>query len=367
MTRFVLTYLPHKQGLITLLPNCLHSGLVKQTGARMRRTLAAALMAAMLATAGCAAASPIRGTGAQPPRLVRLGYVPGLTQATALTGVQDRLFSRQLGQQVTLRAVAFPTDQAEAAALAAGKLDAAYASPDVILAAASAAPGQMRIIAGAATGGAELVVQPGIASPAQLSGKILAAPAGAGPQATALRSWLTTNHLHGSLHDQNAVALLALSPQAAVAAFQARRIAGAWAVAPADVQMAEAGGRVLFTQASTSVNSQPPAASVVVTTYFLRHHTAAVIALIKAHVAATGLLHRSLLQVIPELTRVLQASGIRLTSPVIAASLSQITFTESPGAAALLPGTASSAFAGLYDLVPLNLVRRTLGQQPVTP
>lgn len=333
----------------------------------MRRVLVAAISAVTLTTAGCSGSAPIRGTGAQPPRIVRLGYVPTLTQATALTGIQDRLFSRQLGHEVTLRLTAFPTDQAEAIALAAGKLDAAYASPDAILAATSTAPGHLRIIAGAATGGAQLVVRPWITSPGQLTGQVLAAPSGTGPQAQALRSWLTANHLAGSGRGGAPVAIRSLTPAAAVAAFHAGSIAGAWSLAPADVQMAAAGGRVLFSQASASVTNQPPAASLVVTTYFLSHHTGTVISLLKAHAKATQLLHGSLLQIIPALSRILQASGLRLSSSVLAASLAQITFTNSPGDATLLPGTASTGFAALYDLAPLDLVLRTLGQQPVTP
>lgn len=333
----------------------------------MKRALAAAWITALLTAAGCTGSPPIPGTGAQPPPVVRLGYVPGLTQATALTALHDRLFSRELGHQVTLRVLAFPTDQAEAAALAAGKLDAAYASPDAILTAASTAPGHLKIIAGAAAGGAELIVQPGITSPAQLTGHVLAAPAGTGPQAAALRSWLTARHLAGPAQGRSPVTVRPLTPAAAIAAFLARRIAGAWTLPPADVQMADAGGRVLFAQSNAGITDQPPAASLVVTTGFLTHHTGAVIAILKAHVMATELLHGSLLQVIPELSRVLQASGIRLPSPVLAASLAQITFTNSPGAASLLPGTASTSYSALYDLAPLDLVLRTLGQQPVTP
>jgi NitT/TauT family transport system substrate-binding protein len=299
--------------------------------------------------------------------VVRLGYVPGLTQATALTAIQDRLFSRELGNQVTLRVVAFPTDQAEAAALAAGKLDAAYASPDVILTAASTTPGRLRIIAGAATGGAELVVRPQITSPEQLTGQVLAAPAGTGPQAAALRSWLTARHLAGPSKGQSPVTVRPLTPAAAVAAFLAGRIAGAWALPPADVQMADAGGRVLFAQSSAGITDQPLAVGLVVRTDFLSHHTAAVIAMLRAHAMATELLHGSLLQVIPGLSRILRASGIQLPSPVLAASLAQITFTDSPGVASLLPGTASTGFSALYDLAPLDLVLRTLGQRPVTP
>ncbi len=333
----------------------------------MRRALAAAGIAGVLAAAGCAASTPIPGTGAKPPPVVRLGYVPALTQAVAITAIQQHLFARELGPKVTLKVVAFSTDQAEASALAAGKLDAAYASPAAILAAITAAPGSLRLIAGAATGGAELVVASAITSPGKLSGHVLATTATTGPQATALRSWLTARHLAGPRHGQGPVTIRPLAPAAAVAAFRAGRIAGAWALAPADVEMTDAGGHVLYTQASAGPGAEPPATGLVVTTSFLDHHTAAVTALLKAHAIATGLLHGSLLQVIPALSRVLQASGIPLSSGVLAASLSQITFTDSPGVASLLPGTESTQYAALYDLAPLNLVLQALGQQPVTP
>ena len=64
---------------------------------------------------------------------VRLGYVPEVTQSTAMVGIRGGLFAAKLGRDVTVRPIAFANDAAEAAALAAGKLDVAYASPDAIL------------------------------------------------------------------------------------------------------------------------------------------------------------------------------------------------------------------------------------------
>jgi NitT/TauT family transport system substrate-binding protein len=77
--------------------------------------------------------------------------------------------------------VPYLTAVTEARALAGGQLDAAYLDP-VEAAAVWQAGGDrgIAIVAGSASGGAELVARPGVTSVAQLAGERLAASAGTG-------------------------------------------------------------------------------------------------------------------------------------------------------------------------------------------
>ncbi len=353
----------------------------------MRRMLTTAAVAAALLAAGCSSSPGTAGPGlpgiggagqagtAVPALTLRLGFVPGVTQAPALIGLRDRLFASALGPAARLRAVAFPSDAAEQAALAAGKLDAAYASPGTILSLTKAGKG-IRIISGTASGGAELVVKPGISSPARLSGATLAVPAAGSAEDIALRYWLQHNRLNTP--GSGSVAITSPDPAAAVREFAAGRISGAWEPAPYDIEMVNAGGRVLVNEASLWPAGRFATANLIVTTTFLEAHTGIVLSLLKGQVQANSYLHQQPLQAVLAVQGELAALRDTSVPPTaLTASLAQVTFTDDPIAASLLTQSQHAGMIGmprpagdltsLYDLAPLDLLLREAGQPPAAP
>jgi NitT/TauT family transport system substrate-binding protein len=343
----------------------------------MRRILAAAaaLATAALVTAGCSNSPPPEGprgikTG---PVTVRLGFVTNLTQATALLGIGGKIFTHYLGPGITVRPVPFASETAEVAALAAGKLDAAYASPAAILAVAhKAGPASISIISGAASGGTELVVKPAIHTPAQLKGTTLAVPAASGGQDIALRYWLQASHLPAS------GVTITTPGTALVHAFTTGRIAGAWEPAPYDVELANAGGRVLVDEASLWPSGQYATANLVVTHKFLDTQSGLVFSLLKGQIQATEDLSQDLPQAAVIIGTELKAlTHTSLPTGILIASLAQITFTSDPLATSLTTQAQHASALGLpqpaidltslYDLAPLNLLLRATGQPPASP
>jgi ABC-type nitrate/sulfonate/bicarbonate transport system substrate-binding protein len=135
----------------------------------VKTRLTALAVAAVALTAGCAtssdrtrsaAAEPAPSTGT-PAAELRLGYFPNLTHATAVYGDAAGTFAEALGD----------TDADDAAvqrrpsaveALFAGALDATYIGPNPAINAFVKSQGDaVRIVAGATSGGASLVVRPG--------------------------------------------------------------------------------------------------------------------------------------------------------------------------------------------------------------
>src|ERR1035438_390508 len=150
----------------------------------MRRVTAAAMIGAALLLAGCSSsssssssssassASSSAGSGGGAPVTVALGFLTNITHASALVGLKEGFFTKDLGSAGTLKATAFSTGTEETTALLAGQLDAAYVGPNPAINAWQKSSGSaIRIISGAATGGASLVVKSGITSAAQLKGK----------------------------------------------------------------------------------------------------------------------------------------------------------------------------------------------------
>src|SRR5690349_9215238 len=174
---------------------------------RLRRVLvASAVVPAVLALGACGGSSD-SGTqssaagsagNATAPEL-RLGYFANLTHAAALIGVQKQLFQQELGS-TKLTTQVFNAGPAEVEALFAGGLDAAFIGPSPTITAYGQSNGDaVRIIAGASSGGAELVVKDGINSAADLKGKQVASPQLGNTQDVALRTWLKSKGLSSSV------------------------------------------------------------------------------------------------------------------------------------------------------------------------
>lgn len=347
------------------------------------RRLAAvtAASAVALAAAGCSSAPvskpltatqklTLRAEGRGP--VLRLGLADGLADAPGLVALQKGYFQQDLGSGVIVQPVPFASAAAEAAALATGRLDAAYLDPVTAVRQWQASHGRLiRVVAGAASGGAELVVRTTVTGPAKLAGQTVATPAGSAQDA-ALRSWL---------HDHGVLASFALDSAsqggtAAVQAFRAGQVAAVWELPPFDTQMAADGGHVLVDEATLWPGGRFATAVLVVTTRFLAAHPAMVNAVLKAHIQGTDLLttDRTLAQAAAG-TELTDLYGASLPAPLLTASLAQLTFTNDPLTATILTETQHAAAAGLlkpttsltglFDLGPLNKLLRAAGQVTV--
>src|SRR6201996_3396060 len=169
----------------------------------MRRLLAGAAVAVggILAIAGCssgssssAAAGSSSGSAAAAPVTVRLGYLANITHAPALIGVKNGYFTKELGSAGTVKTSVFTSGTQETTAILAGQLDAAYVGPNPAINAWQKSNGTaIKVVSGAATGGASVVAAKGISSAAALKGKSLATPSLGNTQDVALRYWLKQN------------------------------------------------------------------------------------------------------------------------------------------------------------------------------
>jgi NitT/TauT family transport system substrate-binding protein len=348
---------------------------------RVRRALIAAGMAGITALgAGCSVAGTESGKPLGPgsPVVLRLGLLANITHAPALVGVAKGLFTKELGTGVTLKVIAFSAGTEEATALLAGNLDAAYVGPNPAIPAWPAAQGSIiRVISGAASGGAALVVKPGIVSPAQLKGRKLATPALGGTQDVALRYWLGQHHLTTTVTGGGDVPVTPVKPNsAAVLLFKSGQIAGGWEPAPYDIEMVQAGGHVLVDEASLWPRRQFVTTNLVVTQRFLTAHPSAVNGLLKGQIQANDYIHSHVrgaeAAANADLTKLL---GKGLSQSVLSASFKEINFTDDPVAATLAADARHAASLGLldpvkdisalYDLGPLNTLLKAAGEPQV--
>jgi NitT/TauT family transport system substrate-binding protein len=242
------------------------------------RTAALPLLAVVLALAG----------GCSRPRddrPLRLGYFPNITHGQALVGIDDGTIAAALGGRLDARM--FNAGPAAMEALLSGELDASYvgAAPAVIAYLRSRGEG-LRVVAGAASGGAVLVVR-GAAGARDLAGKRVASPQLGSSQDVALRTWLRANGL-SDRGGRRGVEVTPLANADILAMFARGHLAGAWVPEPWGARLvAEAGGRILLDERTLWEGGRFPATVLVVARRALDRRPDDIAALLRSHVALT--------------------------------------------------------------------------------
>jgi sulfonate transport system substrate-binding protein len=240
------------------------------------RGLAIAL--ALTASVGCR--SRDRGEGP-----LRLGYFPNVTHAQALVGLADGTFARALGGR--FQAKAFNAGPSAMEALLAGELDACYVGPGPAVIAYLRTHGEgLRVVAGAASGGAALVVR-SARRPADLVGKRVASPQLGNTQDVALRWWLRENGL-SDRGGRSGVQVTPLASADVLSMFARGDLAGAWVPEPWATRLVHQGGRILVDERSLWPEGRFPSAVLVVSTRALARRRADLRALVAAHLELTA-------------------------------------------------------------------------------
>jgi NitT/TauT family transport system substrate-binding protein len=351
----------------------------------MRRVTAAAMIgAALLLAAGCSSSSSsstssgtTNSTGstasaaAAAPVTVRLGFLENITHASALVALKEGYFSKALGSAGTVQPTAFSTGTEETTALLAGQLDAAYVGPNPAINAWQKSGGTaIKIVSGAADGGASVVVAKGITSAAQLKGKTLATPSLGNTQDVALRYWLKQNGIATTATGGGDAFIKPTTPNsAAVLEFKSGQIAGGSEPAPYDIEMVADGGTVLYTEPGVTT-------VLVVTQSFLSAHPAVVADLIKAQIQANQFINSNPTAAQADANAELASYTDKpLKSSLVAAAFKEITFTNDPDESSLTSDASQAVslgllkpvnLSGIFDLGPLNQALAAAGQPQIS-
>jgi NitT/TauT family transport system substrate-binding protein len=347
----------------------------------MRRALLAAGVAAVtLLGAGCSSSAAGSSSSGSGPVTLRLGFLANITHEPALIGIAKGYFTKDLGKNVTLKTSVFSSGTEETTALLAGQLDAAYVGPNPAINAWQKSSGTaIKIISGAASGGASLVVKKGITSAAQLKGKSLATPSLGNTQDVAARYWLKQHGMTTTPTGGGDVSIKPIKPNsAAVLEFASGQIDGGWEPEPYATEMVLDGGTRLVNEASVWPGGKFVTTNLVVTQSFLKAHPSAVNGLLKGQIQANSYINSdgtaAASAADAELTKLL---GKGLKPNVLSAALKYITFTNDPIASSLTTDAQHAAavglltpvknLSGIYDLGPLNALLKAGGQPQVSP
>src|ERR1039458_10367846 len=232
-----------------------------------------ALAAACGSSASSTSSNSTSGSGSSHVTL-RLGFLANIAHAPALVGLNKGFFTKNLGNGVTLKTSIFSSGTQETTALLAGQLDAAYVGPNPAINAWEKSSGKaIKIISGAASGGAALVVKPSINSVSQLKGQKLATPSLGNTQDVALRYYLKSHGLTTTQTGGGDVSVTPISPNSdAVLEFKSGQIAGGWEPEPYAAEMVADGGKELVKEASLWRVGKFVTTNLVVSHSFLKAH-----------------------------------------------------------------------------------------------
>jgi NitT/TauT family transport system substrate-binding protein len=313
------------------------------------------------------------GAPKQSSTTLRLGYFPNVTHASAIVGVEGGIFQEKLGNNVKLETSTFNAGPQAVEALNSGALDATYIGPNPAINAFAQSGGEaIRIISGATSGGAFLVVKPDIKNAKGLKGKQVASPQLGNTQDVALRTWLEKKGLKTDPAGGGDVTILPQDNAQTLDLFKQGQIDGAWVPEPWATRLVrEGGGKVLVDEATLWPRGQYVTTHLIVRTEFLEDHPDVVKRLLEGQVAANDLIKDD-----PQRAQNLvgqgidEATGKPLAADLIAASFQNLEFTNDPIPSSLQTSAKDAEAVGLlkavnlkgiYDLKLLNQVLKQQG------
>ena len=316
----------------------------------------------------------------QKPVIVRVGYFPNLTHAQALIGRAGGQFEKALGPGVQIQWKAFNAGPSAIEALFADAVDLTYVGPNPTVTGYVRSQGEaVRVVAGAASGGASLVVRQGsrIQKAADFHGRKVASPQLGNTQDVALRAWLRANGMKPREKGGD-VQVLPIANADQFTLFLKGQLDAAWAPEPWAARLIhEAGGKIFIDERDLWPNHQFVTTDLVVNPKFLKAHPDVVKNFLRGHVELTDWINKNAAQAKLVLNQQLQKeTGKGLPADELDEAFSRMAVTYDPIRSALQKATQQAYdegflgrtqpdLSGLYDLTLLNEVLREKKDTPV--
>ena len=302
---------------------------------------------------------------------LRVGYFPNVTHAQAVIGMADGTFQRAVGENVKLDPKIFNAGPSAIEAMFAGQLDLTYVGPNPTINGYVKSNGEaLRIIAGATSGGAVLVVRSdaGINTAADFRGKKIASPQLGNTQDVAVRAWLMQQGFKLKEQGGDTQVIPVANPDI-LTLFQKKEIDGAWVPEPWGARLVrEANGKIFLDERDLWKDGKFVTTNIIVSSKFLNEHADIVKKFLAAHVELTQQINSDPVAAKKKLnSEIERLTGAALATAVLDDAWSRQTITYDPIRSSLF-GSADAAFKlgflgdtapnldKIYDLSLLNEV-----------
>ena len=323
---------------------------------------------------------------AAPKQVIRVGHFPNLTHAQAviahgLSRAQKGWFEQRLGPDVEVRWFVYNAGPSAMEGIMAGSIDIAYVGPNPAINAHLRTKGKdIRIVAGACSGGAALVVQPDgrISKDGDFKGKKVATPQLGNTQDVAARAWLRSRGYKVTLTGGDALVVPTANPDQ-LTLFQKGDLDAVWTVEPWVTRLElEAKGRIYLDESSLWKETQGRYVTthLVSSVRFLQRDPALLKRWIAAHVGLTEWIRNNSDEAKRLLNDELKAETTRaLPQATLDQAWKRMEMTHDPISASLLKSAQDAHAIGflrqkpdlskIYDLKLLNEVLAETGQAPI--
>jgi len=312
--------------------------------------------------------------------LVRVGAFPNITHPQAMVGKANGYFEKAMGPNVKIDWKSFNAGPSAIEALFAGAIDMTYIGPNPTISGYVRSQGEaLRVVAGAASGGAALVVRAdsGIQRPEDFHGKKVASPQQGNTQDVALRAWLK-GHGMKSTDKGGDVQVIPMANPDQLTLFLKKELDAAWAPEPwATRLIREGNGRLFLDERDLWPKGQFVVTNLIVGRKFLQQHPELVKNWVRANVELTDWINGHLPEAKKLLNQQIQReTGKALPPAIVDEAFTRIEVTYDPLRSTLLT-SARSAFeagflgrrmpdlSGLYDLTLLNQVLAEKGRKAI--
>ncbi len=310
--------------------------------------------------------------------IIRVGAFPNITHAQAMVGKANGWFDKAMGPQVKVQWTSFNAGPSAIEALFGGAVDMTYVGPNPAINGYVRSNGEaVRVVAGAASGGASLVVRndSGIRKPDDFHGKRVASPQFGNTQDVALRNWLKSHGMK-TTDKGGDVQIIPMANPDQLTLFLKKDLDAAWAPEPWATRLIHEGnGRLFLDERTLWPNGQFVIGLLVVNPKFLREHSDLVKNWIRANVDLIDWINSHPSEARKLLNQQIQAeTGKALPAVVLDEAFARMQVTYDPLHGALTTAAQQAfddGFLGrqmpdlsrLYDLTLLNQVLAEKGKK----
>jgi NitT/TauT family transport system substrate-binding protein len=281
--------------------------------------------------------------------VIRFGHFPNVTHAQGviahgLSRQGKGWFEQRLGPNVEIQWFTYNAGPSAMEAIFAGSLDVTYVGQGPALNAYSKSDGEeIRVISGAANGGAALVVRPDevIKSPADFRGKTIATPQLGNTQDISCRAWLKAQGFKVTQTGGDVHVLPVTNPDQ-LGLFQQKQIDAVWTVEPWVTRLEQKGHGRIFLE-----DTQVLTTWLVSSAKFLREHTDLAKKIAAANVELTEWIQAHPVDAQKELVQELRAETKGVISPeAVAQAWKRIKFTTEVSPALISKAVQDAKDAG---------------------
>lgn len=280
---------------------------------------------------------------------VKLGYFPNVTHSSAIVGIENGLFEDKLSESgASLSVFDFNSGSDVIQQLQSGGLDASYIGPSPAITAYVADP-SVRLVSGAASGGASFVVSDDITGPEDLEGKTIASPGAGNTQDVALKYWLKEQGYDVSVEGKGDVTVINLDNSDTVTQFASGEIDGAWVPEPYASILESEGGTVLVDEAELWPDGQFVTTHLLVRQQFIDEHPELLDDLLEGQIEAnTWIADNSDDAKTLVGDYITSKTGSEIPADALDSAWSKLTFTDDPIADSLIGSAEHAADVGFF-------------------